>query len=227
MWTKDEKGREIITDEAVKVISGEINFNRDSGLSNGISSFIKHVPAVKPFLLFNKTPIEMTKFMGSHNPVGLFFKQFNQFGQNVDEIPITKLKELLESRGVAFDPMTARDKYLDIQIEMKGRKAIGTLAVGSTVALFMNDRITGSGIYDRQKQRVRRDANWKPLSIKGLDGKYHSYDGLGAITDWIRLTADVMDNLDVLHEGDIGEYLHSMAFVMAASFTDRSMLKGV
>ena len=227
MWTKDSKGREIITDKAVQEISGEINFNRDSAFTDGLSSFIRHVPAVKPFLLFNKTPVEMTKFMGSHNPVGLFMRETAQFGQNVDEVPITKMKELLQSRGVAFDPMTARDEYLNIQTEMLGRKAIGTLAVGSTVALFMNDRITGSGIYDRQKQRTRRDANWKPLSIKGLDGKYYSYDGLGAITDWIRLTADIMDNLDVLHAGDIGEQLHAMAFVMAASFTDRSMLKGV
>ena len=51
---------------------------------------------------------------------------------------------------------------------LKGRKAIGTVSVMGAVGLFMTDNITGDGLYDKEKQRVRRDANWQKRSIRLL-----------------------------------------------------------
>ena len=101
--------------------------------------------------------------------------------------------------------------------------------------MFMNDRLTGNGLYNKSKQRARREYGWKPRSYKGWDGKWHSYDGLGAISDWIALTADIMDNgLDfglsgkgVLRPNDVGENLRAMGFVVGATLTDKSFLSGI
>ena len=52
--------------------------------------------------------------------------------------------------------------YETLRAEMKGRKAIGALAVATTwCGMFLTGRIHGNGLYDRQKQqlRVKQDGN--------------------------------------------------------------------
>ena len=51
----DENG--LITDEAVKFASGEINLNLDSDFNTALSGLIRRAPMFKPFLLFTKTPL--------------------------------------------------------------------------------------------------------------------------------------------------------------------------
>ena len=226
MWGKDNKGRVIITDKAVKQASGEIAMNLDSKFTDGISQFLNRVPGLRPFLLFNKTPVNMLQLFGTHNPVGLFVNQLNAFSLPFEQMPINKVEELLSSRGIAMDEF-AEQNYSAIRAELKGRKAIGALATMSAVGLFMNDRITGNGHYDRQKQRLRRDADWKPRSIKAPGGNWVSYDNLGPFGDWLALTADIMDNFDRLDEGSITQNLSAMGFILSASVTDKSMLAGI
>ena len=226
IWSKDSQGREIITDKAVKQASGEIAMNLDSKFTDGISGFINRIPALRPFLLFTKTPVNMLQLFGSHNPVGLFADQVNQFSLPFEQMPINKVEELLSSRGIPMDEF-AEQNYNAIRAELKGRKAIGSLAVMSAVGLFMNDSLTGNGHYDRQKQRLRRDVDWKPRSIKLPGGNWVSYDNLGPFGDWLALTADVMDNSDRLDEGGIAENLSAVGFIISASITDKSMLAGI
>ena len=87
--------------------------------------------------------------------------------------------------------------YETIRAELKGRKAIGAFAVSGAAFMFTSDRLHGNGIYDKTRQRTRNQLGWQPRSYKGWDGKWYSYEGLGAISDWIAVTADIMDNFDV------------------------------
>jgi len=226
IWKLDEKGRAIVSDEAVRRASGEIAMNLDNAPNTALSQVIRHVPALKPFLLFTKTPINMMGFAASHSPMGLFIDEVNQFGRSFDQIPAAQAQKLLDARGIPFDE-NAEIAYNAIRAEMKGRKAIGTLATMSAVGLMMNDSITGNGFFDRQKQQLRRSVDWKPRSIKIPGGNWVSYDNLGAVTDWLALTADIMDNFDVLGEGDVNQLLSGMGFVLSATITDKSMLAGI
>lgn len=227
IWKLDEQGRAIISDEAVKKASGEIAMNLDNAANDALSSVIRSVPALKPFLLFTKTPINMMGFAASHSPMALFIDNFAQFGKNFDQLPAGKVEQLLKSKGIEFNPETAEIAYNSIRAEMKGRKALGTLAVMGAGGLFLSGNITGNGIYDRQKQQLRRAAGQQPRSIKLPNGQQVSYDNLGAITDWIALTVDIMDNFDVLAAGDLEQLMSGMGFVISASFTDKSMLAGI
>ena len=226
IWKLDEKGRAIISDEAVKKASGEIAMNLDNAANDALSQTIKHVPALKPFLLFTKTPINMMSFAASHSPMGLFIKGLNQYELPFNQIPADKAKKLLDAKGIPFDE-NAEIAYNAIRAEMKGRKALGSLAVMSAAGLFLSDNITGNGFADRQKQQLRRSVDWKPRSIRTPGGQWVSYDNLGAITDWFALTADIMDNFDVLGEGDLNQLLSGMGFVLSATVTDKSMLAGI
>ncbi len=150
-------------------------------------------------------------------------------------MPGPKIEELLQKRGIKYDASNVEAIYKNLRAEYKGRKAIGMISVTGAVSLFMNDRLTGNGLYDKSKQRARREYGWKPRSYKGLDGKWRTYDGLGAISDWIALTADIMDNgLDfnlskkgTLRPNDVGENLRAMGFVLGATLTDKTFLSGI
>jgi len=220
----DETG--MITDRAVEYASKEIAMNLDNSLVSSLNELVKAVPAVKPFVMFPKTSTNIMRFAGSHNPLGLFFDQLNAFELPFEKMPIKKVRELLTERGLG----TSGDLelvYNNVRAELKGRKAIGSLAVTSAVGLFMNDRITGSGIYDRNRQRTRRELGQPRDSIKGLDGKWYSYENLGAITDWLQLTVDIADNFSTLDEANTEVLLNRMMYILSANLTDKTFMSGL
>ncbi len=226
IWGKDEMGREIITDKALKYASGEVAMNNNNDVNDAVSNIIKRVPALKPFLLFTRTPLNMMGFAASHTPLGRFIKEVNLFEQPIKEVPIEKLKEALASRQIPYDEM-AEVNYNNIRREMKGRKAMGTVYTMGAVTLFLNSSLTGDGVADRQTQKVRRDADWQKRSFKTPTGHWVSYDGLGALSDVVALTANIMDNFDTLGEANLQKLLTGMGFVLSASVTDKTMLAGI
>ena len=50
--------------------------------------------------------------------------------------------------------------------------------------------------WDRQIQKTRLSQGWKPLTYKGLDGNWHSYEWLGPLSKWMGLVVDGFDNFD-------------------------------
>jgi len=221
----DDKG--FITNKAVEYASREIAMNLDNKSVNALSELIKRAPAVKPFLMFPKTSMNMLAFSGSHNPLGLFIKDFNAFKTGVAEgVTEAKVDELLTARGIPLDE-NKFVAYETIRAELKGRKAIGTLTVMGAVGLFTTDSLHGNGIYDKTKQRTRREAGWKPRHYKGWDGKWYSYDNMGGISDWLALTADIMDNFDTLDAPTLETQLNKMGYILSANLTNKSFTSGL
>jgi hypothetical protein len=218
---------DLISDDAVKATAGEIALNLDNVANNALSSLIRRAPLLKPFLLFTKTPLNELALSASYTPMGLFFKDFTAFKKPFEEMPVDVVNELLTTRGIEVTPYNARAKYNEIRADLRGRQALGALMITGAVSLFMTDRITGNGHYNRQKQALRRDVDWKPRSIKLPGGKWVSYDNLGPVTNFLALTADVMDNFDSLSPNDVGEQLRKLGFVVASSITEKTMLAGI
>lgn len=231
----DETG--LISDKAVKHTAGEIAMNLDNELTDSLSTLIRNVPMLRPFLLFTKTPINELKLAASYAPlpIGRFINDTSSFRRSFDEMDPEEVKVLLASKGVEVDDFNARAKYNEIRADLMGRKAFGALAVIGAGSLFLNGNITGNGLYDRQKQSLRRDADWQPRSIRLPGGTWVSYDNLGPITSWLSFTVDIMDNgLDVgmsgkgvLAPNDIEENLRKAGFVLSAAITDKTALAGL
>ena len=228
----DDNG--MITDQAVEFASKEIAMNLDSPAVDSFNSIIRTFPLLRPFFMFPRTATNMIKFTGSHNPLNLIVRQLDEYAQPFSEQSISNVRTLLEQRGVTG---LADDKlemaYETIRAELKGRKAIGGVAVAGATFMFTSDRLHGNGIYDRSRQRTRQQLGWEPRSYKGWDGKWYSYEGLGAISDWIAITADVMDNFDVpLADGTMDPNtmelsLKKMMFVIAGNLTNKTFLAGM
>ena len=224
----DETG--MITDKAVSHASREIAMNMDMPVIEGMNDLLRHVPALKPFMMFPRTAVNMIAYTGSHNPVGLFARGLNDFKYAFDDPRTTQsaVVDLLSTRGVDVNNVDIRAAYDTIRSEMLGRKAIGTVSVMSAIGMMTTDSLHGNGHYDKTTQRTRRELNWQPRSFKGWDGKWYSYDGLGAISDWIALTADIMDNFDTLENNtDLEVLLNKAGFLLGANLTNKTFLAGL
>ena len=231
----------MITDKGVEYASKEIAMNLDGELTDSLNYMIKKIPALRPFLMFPKTSANMIKFTATHTPAPRFLVDLDKFGKNFSEMPQTDVIKALTERGVDVKNVDLESAYNTIKAELKGRKAIGFTMVSGAAMMFTADRLHGNGIYDPTRQRTRQQLNWKPRSYKGWDGKWYSYEGLGAISDWIAITADVMDNFDIptagafgpgtnvgtLDEDNFMNGLAKTAYILGANLTNKSFLAGL
>ncbi len=215
-----------ITDKAVEYASKEIAMNLDNPMVDSLSAMIRRVPALRPFLMFPKTSMNILAFSASHSPVGLFANQVNAFKLPFSEMNMDDVQKLLQSRGIPVDE-NIEAVYDTVRAELKGRKAIGTLSVLGAGYLFTQDRLRGNGLYDKTRQKVRREQGWRPRTYKGWDGKWYSYENLGPLSDWLALTADVMDNFDTLDEPSIELYLNKVGYILSANLTNKSFTAGL
>ena len=224
----------LLKDEAVKYANSEMALNLDTPLAQGVGDLVKIVPGMRPFLMFPTTGMNMIDMMGKYGP-------WTPFQRDVNELAYTKLDDLLgneeridqllKARNIdieSMDTIAKQNKIADLKYMTRGRKAIGALAVTGAVGLIMNDRITGDGLYDKETQMSRvKNSRWEKRSIKGLDGKFYSYEALGPIADWLALTANVADNFDMLGEAKVEHFLSKLGFVFGAAVTDRTGLSTI
>ena len=225
----------MLKDEAVKYGTSEIALNLDTPIAHGVSDIVKMIPAMRPFLMFPTTGMNMVDVMGKYNPL------FTPFQRDINELANTPLStllanqsrvdELLRARNIDVDsmsPVAKQNKIADLKYITRGRKAIGATAVTAAISMIMNDRLTGDGLYDRETQRSReKQSSWKKRSIKGLDGKWYSYESLGPLADWIAFVANVADNFDTLGSANTEHMLGKAMFVLGASITDRTGLSTI
>lgn len=217
----------MITDKAVDYASREIALNLDNRGVDAIGSLINEIPAIKPFLMFPRTSANVMAMVDKFSPVSVFQREYNKLAyRRTDSFTGEEIIEILKSVGKPIDE-NIEATFRSYRAEILGRKAIGTMTVGLAVSLFLNDRIHGNGHYDNQRQKTRQDLDWKPRAIKAWDGKWYSYDGIPGISDWLAMTADVMDNFDVITQQDEGDFLNKMGFLLSANLTNKSMLAGV
>ena len=78
-----------------------------------------------------------------------------------------EMRELLAKRGIQFDE-TAIQKFKIERAKIKGRAAIGNFAVMAGGIAFTNGRLRGTGHWDPQRQRTRREQGWKPKTSYAL-----------------------------------------------------------
>lgn len=223
----DENG--MITGDAIEHASREIAMNLDSPGVNAMGEVLEKWPALRPFMMFPRTSINMLDMANKHSPVSVFVREYDDIAyKDFNKFSAEEMQEILRKRGIETDSIhEAQTAFHTLQAEYRGRKAIGALTITSAMALFTNDRLHGNGHYDKERQKVRTELGWKPRTYKGTDGRWYSYDGLGPISDFLALTADVMDNFDTITEVDAENMYRRLGFLLAANITNKSVLSGL
>jgi len=216
----------MITDKAVDFASREIALNLDTDNVRSLSGLISRAPFLKPFLMFPRTADNMVGMVNKFSPVSAFIKDYNRLALPGAQFTREEIIEILESRGLPVDQF-AEQTFKTLRAEIRGRKAIGTASVMGAAFMFTQDRLTGNGHYDKERQKNRKQLGWKPRSYKGWDGKWYSYDFLGPMADFISVTADIMDNSDTIDEPSWTSLMNKAGFVLGANLTNKSFLAGL
>ena len=219
----------MVKSDAIDYASSEIALNANSPITEGMNEFIKRFPAARSFIWFPKTTANVIDTFGKWSPAGIlsadYQKMWGPLGmKKVSDFSFDEISEILKSKGKVVDEF-ALDTFETLRYEVKGKAAIGSLAVTMAGMAMVNDRCTGTGHYNKaiQKQRIR--SGWKPKSCK-VPGttKQVSYEWMGPIGDWLSLTVDVVDNFDSLSAGIQEDLFNKLTFVLGSAFTNRSIL---
>jgi len=215
----DENG--VIKDRQVLNETQRQTFSQNNPISEGFNDLMGRVPGLKPFFMFTRSPINASTYSASFNPVGLFVDKVKAFDKPFEQMPPDRVKRLLTEQGVDIAKVDPAQEYTRLRNTYKGASALGASFVMMGVYGYLSGNITGRyGLRDRQKQQARvKDQGWKPTRAFGID-----YSQIPALSDWVGLTIDILDNAFVMEERDTGELLNAMAMSIGSLFTERSML---
>ena len=219
----------MIREDAVDFATSEIALNANSPITEGMNEFIKRFPAARSFIWFPKTTANVIDTFGKWSPAGIlsadYQKMWGPLGmKKVSDFSMDEIAEILTSKGKVVDEF-ALDTFETIRYEVKGKAAIGSLAITMAGMAMVNDRCTGTGHYNKavQKQRIR--SGWKKKSCKAPGtNKQISYEWMGPIGDWLSLTTDIVDNFDSLTSAMQEDLFNKLTFVLGSAVTNRSIL---
>jgi hypothetical protein len=161
-----------------------------------------------------------------YSPLGMISKDFWDLVKYGDQPPLQHVQEVLSKKGIQFDE-NAMQTFNQMRREAKGRIAVGSLSVVGISTMFSEDRLRGTGHWDKERQRVRTDNGWTSKTFLGADGKWHSYEWMGPVGDWISIVADIRDNFDLISTAKSEKMIEKMGYILASAITDRSLMAQV
>ena len=216
----------MLMDPAVDYASREIALNLDGPLVQALNNLLGRVPGLKPGMMFPRTATQMVNtfhkwswtsmIAGDYSNIAL--PKLSTFKRNPELVA-----EILTSKGIPVDEF-AWNRFRELRAKVKGRVAIGSSFVMGGSLLYTQSRLRGNGHHDKATMKTRYAANWKPRTYKGWDGNWYSYDNMGPLSDMLALTADIMDNFDLITSPIQEEWLSKVMFVIAANLTNKSVL---
>lgn len=214
----------IIKDDQTLKMTADQTFSADNAISTGFQEMTQRIPALKPFLMFTRTPVNSIKYGASFQPVGAFINKTKKFDLPFDQQPFEKVQRLLQEEGVDLAKMDPQAEYTRLRNEYKGRAALGVSFVMLGVYGYLSGNITGrAGLYDRTKQQARlKQNNWKPMTAFGV-----YYGDIPAVSDWLALTIDVLDNAMSLESYDVEETLRALGHIIGANISERTTLQNI
>ena len=219
----------MISNDAVDRITSEIALNADSPVVDGFNWFLKHFPAARSFIWFPRTTANVIDTFGKWSPAGVLSADYQKLWgplgrKKATDFSTDEIIEFLQSKGRPVDEF-ADQTFEMMRYETKGKAAIGSLFITAAGFAATNDRCTGTGHYDKARQRSRIRSGWKPKTCKipGTD-KVASYEWMGPLGDWLALTVDVVDNFDSLTSAVQEDMYNKLMFLLGSAVTNRSVL---
>lgn len=212
----------MLIEQSSKFDTQEMALNMDSDGVRAFSNLLNKNPWMKMFIMFPRTQASVISQFGQHSPITAFIGDYKKLvlPYGYRDMTTQEIEAVLKPRG-----LEGTKAELDmIRADMRGRMAMGTGAVFLAFNLWQQGRLRGDGHFDKGRQRTRNSMGWKGATVLTDAGQWVDYSWLGPLGDWIRMTANVMDNfIDTVEPTKIENFMQKMAFVIGASLTERSM----
>lgn len=219
----------VLTDEAVRNMSGEIALNLDDNVASFINKATQNAPILKALFMFPRTSMNGLKIGLSYTPVAAI-PGITKYGKVLNAgDDIDKIKIALAAHGIKdFDKTpNAMAIYKNLQAEYRGRLALSALTVSVLYGYAMQGNIRSNGpVNGSERKNLKDNYNWQEKTIK-IGDKWISYAGIVPLDPLLSIIGDI-----AYYQNDLGpDYAEHIAgqvmWTLSATWLNNTPLQGI
>ena len=214
----------VLTDEAAKFASGEINLNLDNKLVSGLEGVMRQFPILKSVFMFPRTGVNALNLASTFNPLGPLGLAVGKARKVLNAASKAEIDEVLADHGLSGQGMAA---FNALKGEYIGRQAMGSAITMGALMMAFNGNLTGNGPQDNAERRRMIAMGAQFLSVKNpLTGEWHSYQGLEPFDTFLGLAGDMVYQLQRSDQAITEDWFRALASSISYNITNKSFLSG-
>ncbi len=210
IFKEGQDGKWVVHDKATMMAGDEAAMTKAlEGWTQGMEK-LNEQPILRSFFPFIRTGINALDLTFQHTPLAYTQR---------------KMRHIIQGKNLELYGIRPEDA-LQAKALVEGRIAVGTAMTGMTALIALNDRMTGDYPYDKESRELWRIKGIQPYSFK-VGNKWISYQNIEPFNTIFSISANVVQNADILGESVVDEWQKKLQFMFAAVVVDKSMLSGV
>ena len=223
----DENG--VLKDSWTQSLTKNIALNENNAFSEGLGTVMRRVPVIGTMLRFPRTLTNSAIRIGEYSGMSRlpFIRRMSAFHVDDALLDDQAIETILKREGFDVPPERARDSYKFIKNRLDGRAMVGAAVATPLIGMALVGRVRGPEHPNYEIARSRRAMGWQPMTIQGLDGKWHDISWLGPIANVITAPAFYMDQMETMDDNFFKEVFSATALTLASMFDDANLLNGL
>jgi len=217
----------MITDQALKSVSGEVSLNLDDGLSTWINKGTTAYPIAKFLFMFPRTGSNVVKNALSWTPISAI-PGINKYSKTLWARTDDEIARALAEHGIdmATTP-NARTLFENLRAEYTGRIAFSSILTKVMWDYGMSGNIRGNGHYNASRRTKERDQlGYQPKTIN-IAGKWVSYKGIIGVDPILSILGDLSYYARDLDQALLEDWQSKLMWTIAATFLNETPLQGL
>lgn len=221
----DESG--LVRDEAVRFAAKELTLNLDNDLVNGLEEVMKRIPAARALFMFPRTGLNAVEMAWSYNPLSSLGMAVGRVRQTFNARTPEQIAEVLQVHGIKATGEEAETAFKALKSEYVGRQLMGYSVVMGAGMMALTGNLHGNGPQDAaEKRRMIEAGVLKPLSFRGPDGQWRSYQGLEPFDSLLSIVADVVYQSSRVDQAVTEDWLRKIGFAISMNIANKTFLSG-
>ena len=217
----------LITDKALKSISGELSLNLDDGIANWLNQATTAYPVSKFMLMFPRTGSNYVRNALSWTPISVI-PGINKYSKTIWARTDDEIARALAEHGIdmASTP-NARELFKNLRAEYVGRLAFSGLLTKGLWDYAMAGNIRGNGHYNKSRRNKERDQlGYTPKTIN-LGGKWVSYKGIVGVDPILSILGDMAYYARDLDQPFMEDKMAKIMWTLSATFLNETPLTSI
>ena len=215
----------LMTDKALKAISGEVSLNLDDGIANWINQGTTAYPVSKFMFTFPRTGSNYVRNAASWTPITLI-PGINKYSKTLYARTEDDVARALAEHGIdmATTP-NARVIFENLRAEYTGRLAFSSILTKSMWDYSMAGNIRGNGHYNKSRRAKERDQlGYQPKTIN-IGGKWISYKGITGVDPILSILGDMSYYARDLDQPFMEDIAAKLWWTISATFLSETPLQ--
>ena len=217
----------MIKDDALKALQGEVSLNLDDGLANWINRGTTAYPAAKFLSMFPRTASNFVKNSLSWTPISLI-PGMNKYSKTIWAKTDDEIAAALAEHGIDFaTTKNGRVLFENLRAEYTGRIAFSSIMTKLGWDYAMAGNIRGNGHYNASRRTKERDQFGYQTKTINIGGKWVSFKGIPGVDPILSILGDMAYYARDLDQAYLEDWQAKTMWTISASFLNETPLQGL